>query len=513
MNGIAARPDEVHNGIHASAIEVFTGSAGAIPPSSGFAFLLSRGLRFFVACRFPLAVLALLPILLAAPLRVCGEGLPEWRAQLKLAQAGADSNAVIELTRRIVAADPHDTDAWNTLVESQIKIEDYDRAFVSLQNWQNVTKPEPAAIDSYRGDIYLARGMPVDAERAWRASLKIDPHDYRVLSKLADLLETESRWDEVLALRTQAADAKPAAALLAARAGALLNVHQWDAAIAEIHKANDLDATDPTVQQWLPKIELLATRRAEIFAFDMMLKVANSMDPRNIHPLLDQAQVFMEIGEPFLALANAKRALAIDPGSVRARVQCGEAELALNKPLDAAKFRVSHDLLRDDTGLVDKKILHELDERDAAVHRNPGKPGPLAARSKTLRDIKQYVLALDDAQAALALDANSPEAQFEIGHDLDALGRSKEALPHIIRATELRPKDAVAWYYRGVVEANRADFTAAIASQTRSLAIHESEVALRARIDAELRLCLSSQAEADIQRLNTVFPAPKSFLH
>jgi tetratricopeptide (TPR) repeat protein len=462
-----------------------------------------------VACRPPFAVLVLLPILLAAPLRVTAAGLQEWRAQLKLAQDAADSDAEIELARRIVAADPRDTDAWTTLVESQIKVEDYDRAFVSLQNWQNVTKPEPAAIDSYRGDIYLAKVMPVDAERAWRSSLKIDPHDYLVLSKLADLLETESRWDEVLALRTQAADVKPTAALIAARAGALLNVHQWDAAIAQIRKANDLDATDPTVQQWLPKIELLATRRSEIMKYDGQLRSANPADPKLVHPLLDQAQVFMEIGEPLLALANSKRALAIDPGSVRARIQCGEAELALKKPLDAAKFRVSHTLNRDNAGLVDKKVLHELDARDAAVHRNPGKPAPLAARSKTLRSLDQYVLALDDAQAALALDANSPDAQFEMGHDLDALGRSKEALPHIIRATELRPNDPVAWYYRGVVEANRSDFNAAIASQTRSLAIHESKVALRARIDAKLRLCLSAQATADLQRLNKAYPTAK----
>ena len=48
---------------------------------------------------------------------------------------------------------------------------------------------------------------------------------------------------------------------------------------------------------------------------------------------------------------------------------------------------------------------------------------------------------------------------------------------------------------------------AAIASQTRSLAIHESEVALKARINAELRLCLSAQATADLQRLHQIDPS------
>jgi tetratricopeptide (TPR) repeat protein len=450
-----------------------------------------------VARRF--SYLLILPILLATPLAITATNLPQLRAQLERADAAADSDAVVELTRRILAADPHDTGAWTTLVETRIKIEDYDRALASLQAWERIAKPRPSAIDAYRGDIFLAQDRPADAERAWRASLGIDPHNYIVLSKLADLLETESRWDEVLALRTRAAAAKPTAALVAARAGAQLNLHQWDAAISDIHKANKLDATDPTVQQWLPKIELLATRRKDILAYDLLLKLVGVSDPRNVHPLLDQAALFMEIGEPFLALANDKRALAIDLASLRARVQAGEAELALSKPLEAAKL--------DANGCLDKAVLRELDVCDAEVRKNPGKPAPLAARSKALRNIKQYVLALEDAQTALALDPNSPEGEFEMGHDLDALGRSAEALPHIIRATDLRPGDAVAWYYRGVVEANRADFTAAIASQTRSLAIHESEVALKARINAELRLCLSAQATADLQRLHQIDPS------
>jgi tetratricopeptide (TPR) repeat protein len=400
---------------------------------------------------------------------------PQWRVQLQAAQDAADPDAVIELTRRILAADPKDTASWTTLVETRIKVEEYDRALASLKAWERVAKPRPAAIDDFRGDIFLAQSLPADAERAWNASLTVDPRSYKVLSKLADLLETQERWPEVLALRTRAAAVKPTAALLAAKAGALLHLHQWDAATATIWKANKLDATDPTVQ--------------------------------SPGPLLDQAAVFTEIGQPSLALSNARRALTLAPGSVRARLQAGLAQLNLGKPLEAAKFEVSHDLKLDANGRLGPQTLRDLDLRDAAVQQNPGKPAPLAARSKTLRGLNQYVLALDDARAALRLDPNSPEGEFEMGHDLDALGRSGEALPHIIRATELRPDDPVAWYYRGIVEANRADFTAAIASQTHSLSIRESEVALKARLDCELRLCLASDAATDLQRLHKLDPA------
>ena len=87
-----------------------------------------------------------------------------------------------------------------------------------------------------------------------------------------------------------------------------------------------------------------------------------------------------------------------------------------------------------------------------------------------------------------------------MGHDLDGLGKPGEALPHIVRATELSPNNPVAWYYRGVVEANRADYRAAIESQTHSLSIRESSVAYSARADCELRLGMAAQAAADTQQ-------------
>src|ERR1700678_3382231 len=77
-----------------------------------------------VARRF--SYLLILPILLATPLAITATNLPQLRAQLERADAAADSDAVVELTRRILAADPHDTGAWTTLVETRIKIEDYD---------------------------------------------------------------------------------------------------------------------------------------------------------------------------------------------------------------------------------------------------------------------------------------------------------------------------------------------------------------------------------------------------
>ena len=466
-------------------------------------------LPFPVARGFTLAALSL-----ALSGSLLADGLPQWRKQLATAQDAKDPDAIIELTRRIITADPRDSAAWTALVQAEIKNQDYDRALACLDAWEK--RGRSAQINDLRGDIFLAQDRSGDAEKAWQASLAIKPADYRVLSKLADLLETQERWPEVLALRTRAAAAKPTAALLAAKAGALLHAHQWDAANAAIQKANKLDATDETVQKWLPLLEQATQVLPRLKALDTQIAAT----PKDPAPLLDQAAIFSRIGQPAMALFNAKRALALAPWSVRALVQAGEAQQDLGQPAKAARFKVSHDLVRGTDGHVTLPALRELQIRDEAVltavlksrgdggshHQEPETAQALAARSKALRSLNQYVLALEDARAALRLDANSPAAEFELGHDLDALGKPGEALPHIVHSTELQPGDPVAWYYRGVIEANRADFQAAVDSQTHSLQIRESAVALGARRDAELRLNMQTEAQADSARLHQLDP-------
>jgi hypothetical protein len=43
------------------------------------------------------------------------------------------------------------------------------------------------------------------------------------------------------------------------RACAFLRVHKWDAAYADMAKANKMDATDPQVKEWIPQIRAPAT--------------------------------------------------------------------------------------------------------------------------------------------------------------------------------------------------------------------------------------------------------------
>ena len=86
------------------------------------------------------------------------------------------------------------------------------------------------------------------------------------------------------------------------------------------------------------------------------------------------------------------------------------------------------------------------------------------------------------------------------------MDNSKEALVHAVKATELNPNDGVAWYLRGALEAKRADFPAAIESQTRSLKLGENLDALVVRENCERRIGQIDKADADLKRIRQLDP-------
>jgi Flp pilus assembly protein TadD len=86
------------------------------------------------------------------------------------------------------------------------------------------------------------------------------------------------------------------------------------------------------------------------------------------------------------------------------------------------------------------------------------------------------------------------------------LDRQKEALLHARVATELDPHNSNMWLFRGVLERQRADFASAVTSQTRSIEINESLVALNEREQCERRIGKTAEADADLRRIQQLAP-------
>ena len=437
-------------------------------------------------------------------LQSAGTDVLGFQKQLAAAQEETDKPAIIELSRRIVEANPQDSTTWETLARTQFEVAEYKRCTATLNAWANAVKPTPAVLDDLRGDVAEAVKDHKAAERYWRSYIMADSEAIDGLEKLADLCAGEKRWRDAVEFRTRALALDETAVGRIRRANLYLDLHEWDKALDDSDKANALDPSDPTVKEWLPKFELLRKFIRRIKVLDAQIGKSQGVAVL----WLDRARLFTLADRSDLALTDCRQAMNLGLGMMRARIQTGEALLDLGLGEEAARLNVSYDLARDENKHVNEGTLRALGDCDAQVSQNPGKADPLIIRAKVLRRLNQYVLALADARAALALDSNSAGAHFEAAHALDALGRTKEAMSQISIATELDPNDPVMWYYRGLLEARRADFAAAIQSQTRSLAIRESSVALLEREKCERRTGRIAEADADATRRNQL-PTPQ----
>jgi tetratricopeptide (TPR) repeat protein len=438
-------------------------------------------------------------------LRAASGDVSRLHTQLSKAEEAGDKAAIIELSRRIVAIAPNDSEAWETLLRTQFEAEDFDGAAKSLDAWQKNVKRPPAAIEDFRGDVFAQRKDYQNAERHWLAFLAKKPSAADAANtndKLADLCADQARRTDNAAYRSKAIAAEDTPARRVFRACALLRLHEWDAAYADMAKANKMDSSDDQVKEWLPQFERLQNFLPGIKALDA--QIAKSSNDAGL--LLARARLFTLAGRPLLALDDCEHATKVEPASMRAHIQTGEALLDVKRDEDVAKLQVSRQLARTADQHVSQKALQELGDEDASIRQSPGKSEPLAARAKTLRELRQFALALADARAALAINDKSAAAHFEAAHDLNALDNSKEALIHAVKATELNPNDGAAWYYRGVLEAERADFPTAIESETRSLKLGETLEALRERENCERRIGQIDKADADLKRIRELEP-------
>jgi hypothetical protein len=466
--------------------------------------------------RFAIAVLILLTANVFAAAK--SPELQQLRGQLKKAQDAEDKPAIIELSRRIVGIVPNDAGTWNTLAQTQSETEELDGLERTLDAWQKAFKRPPAAIEDFRAGLCFKRKDYQCAEQHWLAFIATKPPRTDIATDydaLAELCAEQARWADHAAYRTKAIAAQDTAARRVLRAVAFLRLHNWDAAYADMAKANKMDATDPQVKEWLPQFEQLQKFLPQIKPLDAQIAKSPD-DPAVAGLLLERARVFILAGRPLLAIDDAERAFKLQPSSMRARIELAEALLDAGQAENAQKLEVDRYLRRGEDklataspsggGHVSDETLRELGTLDARLSANPKDADALVARAKILRELRQFTLALADANAGLAINDKSAAAHFEAAQDLDGLDRQKEALLHGGIATELDPNDSNMWLFRGVLERQRADFAGAVASQTRSIEINESLVALSEREQCERRIGKTAEADADLRRIQQLAP-------
>src|SRR6478752_622310 len=147
-------------------------------------------------CNALCPALGALFVFAGALLQAAEEDLPALRRQLRAAQEASDNPAIVEISRRIEDADPTDSQAWETLANNQLELDDQARCAATLDAWQAQVHPPPKIIDDIRGDLAKARKDNITAERYWRSYVEANPEATDTLEKLAKLSETTERWPE-----------------------------------------------------------------------------------------------------------------------------------------------------------------------------------------------------------------------------------------------------------------------------------------------------------------------------
>src|SRR5215211_538961 len=292
--------------------------------------------------------------------------LQQLREQLKKAQDAEDKPAIIELSRRIVGIAPNNPGTWDALAQTQLESNDLDGLERTLEQWQKAVRRPPAAIEDFRAGLCVKRKDYQCAEQHWLAFIRTKPPRADVATdydNLAELCAAQARWADHAAYRTKAIAAQDTATRRVLRAVAFLRLHNWDAAYADMTKANKMDATNPRVKEWLPEFERLQKFLPQIKPLDAQI----AQSPDDVALLLERARVLILAGRPLLAIDDAERAFKLQPESMRARIELAEALLDASQPENAQKLQVDRFLRRGEEKHVSNEALRELGTLDARL--------------------------------------------------------------------------------------------------------------------------------------------------
>jgi tetratricopeptide (TPR) repeat protein len=418
----------------------------------------------------------------------------ETRTQLQRLLDARDFGAALPLAQRLVQLAPKDDGAWDRLVRAQLGFDDVDAAEASIARWRAaVQKPVPK-VDELAGDAAHKRNDLAGALEYWKKCVAAQPQNARVLRKIARLHAAEQRWAE--------ADAAYAAVLAVEDTGAdrtrraLIRrvLHRWTEALEDNQKAQELAPDDPEVRRGAKLFQRLEQVLPEIRALDARIAVA----PKDDQLLADRALLFLRAEDPELALQDSVAASELAPDAMRPRLFRAIASVELGRPDECTALGVENTVRLQS---LNGAFLETLARLDADISTEPKNADLRVARAWQLNENGQPRLALEDADAALRLKERLAPAIAESSYALAKLGRPDEAFARAKEATEIEPKSAAAWQYRGELELHRGDPDAALSSLTRALELNRTAAVLEKREACYRQLGLIAKADEDRRAL------------
>ncbi|HWB61810.1 MAG TPA: tetratricopeptide repeat protein [Chthoniobacteraceae bacterium] len=440
-------------------------------------------------------LLCLLLVVALAPAARAADSRKDLDAQLAAAEAidPPDTASAAEICRRILLLDPKDDAIREKRARDLFELGEYKDCQAELDAWARVDKKVPPAATDIAGDLAHARAdddetADAQAVKLWLAYIAMKPREPETYKKIAEIYEQQSDWTELDGILTKLIKVEDSALTRVTRACARLELRHWDDAIADINKANQLDATDDSVKQWLPQFETLEKSLPKIKDLDRKIAAAKKPDA---FLLLERGKIFLDIGRDSLALQDADAALKALPGSRRAILQKFKAGAGGDEATEMHVVVAKLDF--------DDKALFGLGDLDEKIAANPHDAALYTDRARACSDIEQYGLAIDDAREAVKLNPKSADALVELGFAEMKLDHPHDAAREFSRAIELDPKNAIGWRSLGELAMDRADYPDAIENFTKSLDLHQSPLVLQKREECYRNSGHKKEADEDLQ--------------
>src|SRR4051812_1216052 len=412
------------------------------------------------------------------------------RAELRKALDEQAYERAADLARRHLKLKPHDNGTWDRLVRAQFGLRDLPGVKQTLDEWRHAVPRPSLNLEEYAGDLAVAQNDDAAAIEAWRKVEAADAKNLRILEKIARLEKRRHFWTKEETAWSSIIEIHDGAVARINRALCRRRLHRWHDAFEDLEKARAMAADDPEVQRGAKLFERANKFIGEIREIDSALAVT----PNDVGLLGDRALIFLRAEDPELALEDAETAGRNGTWAVRPRLFQALALIALGRPDECEKLAV-HKLIRLE-GLT-PEFLETIGRLDSEISAEPKNAELYVSRAWHLNEIEQPALALQDAETAMQLDPKAAGASAEAGYALTKLGRAREALDQIRKATDLEPNLATAWQYRGELEMARGETLSAIESFTHAIEANQTVTALEKREQCYRRLGLLVKAEQD----------------
>ena len=412
-------------------------------------------------------------LLLAAVLACCptAAGL-SLRDQLALAEKDDDTQAQIEVIRRILDQELGDAELREKLIGLWLSVEDYDMAESTVRDWKEA--PESLRVSVLATVFFVRDRKKNEAIALLEGYVGKHPEDLEATRQLAGYLDRVGEQKRIVELLSKAPGVEGDASLLVSRALARRKLQSFADALKDFTAAEKADPDDENVANNRPSFDRLRAALAGIDAAGAVL----AEKPDDSAALISRAYWYLSTGfanEP--AFQDAEAARRSDPKSVAALILFAEASNRTGR-LSArdAREKFDVDVSKPVSALI---VLDQIWRHDGQISRNPKDISALLERSRELSgNAQQYQLALRDAEAALRVDTKNASARAAKITALARLGRIDDA------AAELRVMESSRPSHDELAESLSSLVDAAMSASQLDLALEFSDRAIKAKPEA-----------------------------